>query len=120
MTLNTFLNDEGLIQSTDVCQQSDGKTNFCKELHKYATADNRKGLFCINEADQERITRGRADAFTIHQAKQSSDLYIKLVWRAIAKRIEATDFSASTCSFSEAPAESVFSVYARVLEVNNV
>ena len=45
---------------------------------------------------------------------EASDLYTDLLWAAIRKRLPFTDLTQSTCAFSEAPAEGIFSIYSRV------
>ena len=52
----------------------------------------------------------------MEDAYKASQNYIKLLWSAIRKRVTVTDFSLSPCAYSEAPAESIFSTYARVTE----
>ena len=54
--------------------------------------------------------------FSIIDAKQASELYITQLWKAVRERCKFTDISDSPCSFSEAPAEGIFSVYGHVLE----
>ena len=107
--------DAELIAKTNICQQSNSTTTFCNELYAYVTAEKRRQLFQVLEDPQERVTRGAP--FTMEHAKRASDTYIELLWAAIEKRIATTDLSASPCAFSEAPAESVFSVYSRVNKV---
>ena len=73
---------------------------FSKELSKYLEA---KGdLFKCTEAPYDRNTR--AQTMSIVEARQACDDYI----------LVETDFPVSPCSFSEAPAESIFSTYERV------
>ena len=54
--------------------------------------------------------------FTINDAKDATDRYTDLLWRAIEKRLPYTDLTNSPCAFSEAPAESIFSVFSRVTQ----
>lgn len=74
-----------------------------------------KRYFWTNEEPRERVTRGNVTAkMTIEDAKVISDSYTDNIWRAIEKRLKFTDMSASSCAFSEAPAEGIFSIYERV------
>ena len=66
------------------------------------------------------VSHGRRHQFTastpflIHDAKKASDIYIKRLWELIEKCLVNTDMSESSCVFSEAPAESIFSIYLRI------
>ena len=64
-----------------------------------------------------RVTRLSSSADVVDYMKISVSVikcYIKSLWKNINDRLEFTDIGYST-SFSEAPAESVFSVYERVI-----
>ena len=64
-----------------------------------------------------RVTRLSSSADMVDYMKISVSVikcYIKSLWKNINDRLEFTDIGYST-SFSEAPAESVFSVYERVI-----
>ena len=54
--------------------------------------------------------------FTFEKAQETCNQYINVLWHCIDKRVQKTDFSESQCAFSEASAETVFSVYGRVIE----
>ena len=41
--------------------------------------------------------------------------YIEDLWKFIKKRVDCTDLSESTCAYTEAPAEGIFSIYNRVI-----
>ena len=47
-------------------------------------------------------------------AKDATDKYTDLLWEGVKKRLPYTDLSNSPCAFSEAPAEGIFSIFARV------
>ena len=88
---------------------------FAKELHDYIM--KKEDMFNKEiEEPRERITRHSVEnEFTVEHAKSIVDKYIDALWDAIHKRLEYADLDdLSSCAFSEAPAESVFSVYARV------
>ena len=38
-----------------------------------------------------------------------------MLWKAVADRTTYTDLSESSCSYTEAPAEGIFSIYDRIL-----
>ena len=85
---------------------------FALELFSYIT--NKEDLFTNTEKPHEKLTR--AVNFSIQEAKKTCDDYINVLWQCIEKRVELTDFSPSQCAFSEAAAETVFSIYGRVTE----
>ena len=60
----------------------------------------------------ERVTR--AEKYSIGQARDACDLYTDLLWEAVEKRLPYTDLTNSTCAWSEAAAEGIFSVYGKV------
>ena len=41
-------------------------------------------------------------------------MYSDILWKAIKKRFDYTDMSQSSCAYTEAPAEGIFSVYSKV------
>ena len=71
-------------------------------------------LFIPLEKPQDSHTRG--PAFSMSDAKEACDSYIRVLWKAIQKRVAKTDYSNSPCAFAEAHAESIFSTYGRVTE----
>ena len=85
---------------------------FTKQLHAYVFGE--KELFTETEASQERNTR--APSFTLFSAKEAIDDYTRTLWQCIEKRVKLTDLSDSACVFSEAPAETIFSIYSRVTQ----
>ena len=70
-------------------------------------------MFSDNENPQKRNTR--APTFSISSAKTAAEAYIDALW-SCKKRVQFTDLSNSPCAFSEAPAETVFSIYSRVTQ----
>lgn len=99
-------------ESTNVIMSQDKKC-FSQQLKKYVEA--KREFWATTEEPRERVTRGNtALKMTVEEAKVISDRYTDNLWRATKKRIAYTDLSESPCSFSEAPAEGVFSVYERV------
>ena len=93
------------------------KKGLAHDLYDYI--ESKPDLFNIeNEEPKERVTRHAIEnEFTIDHAKEIADAYTDALWVAINKRLEYADLAdLSSCAFSEAPAESVFSVYARVTD----
>ena len=82
------------------------------ELYSFVMSEK---LFQQTEEPRQRVTRNTASTpFLIHDAKKASDIYIKCFWESIKKRLVNTDMSESSCVFSKAPAESIFSIYSRI------
>ena len=96
----------------DKGEVSTSKTFFSNHLHTYIL--DKKHLFSDIEKPQERNTR--APTFSISSAKRAAEAYIDALWSCIEKRVQFTDLSNSPCAFSEAPAETVFSIYSRVTQ----
>ena len=103
-----FSKDENIMSETNISHEKSHA--FSKELSKYL--EDKGDFFKCTEAPYDRNTR--APTMSIIEARQICDDYILLLWKAIRKRVAETDFSVSPCSFSEAPAESIFSTYGRV------
>ena len=103
-------------ESESYCNVSLTRKGFARELHDYVE-DNLEN-FKITEQPRERSTRNNTEVpFTVAQGKEICDSYTDRLWRAISDRLDYADLDdLSSCAFSEAPAESVFSVYARVTE----
>ena len=98
------------------CNVSLTRKGFARELHDYV--EDNLDNFKITEQPRERSTRNNTEVpFTVAQGKEICDSYTDRLWRAISDRLNYADLDdLSSCAFSEAPAESVFSVYARVTE----
>ena len=104
--IDYLLLDKSLSEQTNICSQSN--KNFCEELHEYLKDND---LFS-NKEGGDRVTR--SSPFTIEDAKIASDMYSDILWKAIKKRLDYTDMSQSSCAYTEAPAEGIFSVYSKV------
>ena len=104
---DTLLTNPDIIEETNICIHSE-KT-FCLELQEYLQKNGE--LFRKPDAF-DRVTR--SDAFTAVDAKKVADRYSEQLWKGIKKRLKFTDLSNSPCSYSEAPAEGIFSVLSRV------
>jgi hypothetical protein len=88
---------------------------FMKDLHKYVKGN--KELFSLEEDPSVRTTRGTAGVpveDTITKMHDIVEDYITSFWLEMRARYDLTDLGAGPTSFSEAPAESVFSVWERV------
>jgi len=88
---------------------------FMKDLHKYVKGN--KKLFSLEEDPSVRTTRGTAGVpveDTITKMHDIVEDYITSFWLEMRARYDLTDLGAGPTSFSEAPAESVFSVWERV------
>ena len=103
-----YLSDKDLIDSTNVMFNS--KKTFVEELNGYT--DQNSSHFVLKDASD--LKRTRSDPFTIDDAVQISDVYIDSLWTAIRSRLSYTDMSESAVAYNEAPAEGIFSTYARV------
>ena len=69
----------------------------------------------LKDDTDERQTRNRVPVEEIIDAKfKVIEKYITKFWKEIKERINYTDLSPGPTSFSEAPAESVFSVWGRI------
>ena len=70
----------------------------------------------ISEPSRERVTRKQTvDKFTVEDAVDIVNSYTDWLWEAVDNRIQYAGLEdMSSCAFSEAPAEGVFSVYQRV------
>ena len=106
--VNYLVNDKSLSENSNVC--TGNSPPFSHVLFNYVC--EKSDLFSKQEHSRERSTR--SDEFSIEDAKDASVSYIKKLWEAIDSRLCFTDISNSPCAFSEAPAESIFSVYANV------
>ena len=96
-------------KDADICY--DREVTFNDVLKSYL--EKKKDLYKKQEEPNERVTR--SVEFSIIDAKQASELYITQLWKAVRERCKFTDISDSPCSFSEAPAEGIFSVNGHVL-----
>ena len=77
--------------------------------------NDRKELFCPEIDPSVRQTRNTSSFDEIvDQAYDTVEDFISKLWLAMRERFEYTDLSVGPTSFSEAPAESVFSVWERV------
>ena len=103
-----YLSDKDLIDSTNVMFNS--MKTFVEELKGYT--DQNSSHFVLKDASD--LKRTCSDPFTIDDAVQISDVYIDSLWTAIRSRLSYTDMSESAAAYSEAPAEGIFSTYARV------
>ena len=70
----------------------------------------------ISDPSRERVTRKQTvDKFTVEDAVDIVNSYTDSLWEAVDNRIQYAGLEdMSSCAFSEAPAEGVFSVYQRV------
>ena len=73
---------------------------FSKVLLEYVK--DKKDLFIPLENPHVRSTR--SSPFSIADAKEACELYIKLLWKSIRKRVAKTDFSNSPVTTREARA----------------
>ena len=104
-----YLSDDTIMAETNISHPKN-PLPFSKVLLEYVK--DKKDLFIPLEKPHDRSTR--SSQFSIADAKKACEIYIKLLWKSIRKRVAKTDFSNSPCAFSEAPAESIFSTYAWV------
>ena len=90
--------------------------HIARDLHKYVT--EKRELLQINEPSRERVMRQQSfDKFTVDDAVKIVDLYTDSLWEAVEKRLQYAGLDdQSSCAYSEAPAEGVFSVYGRVTQ----
>ena len=91
------------------------KNIFMKDLHEYVNKN--KELFSLEEDPSVRTTRRTAGVpvkDTITKMHDIVEDYITSFWLEMRARYDLTDLGAGPTSFSEAPAESVFSVWERV------
>ena len=102
------LSDKDLVASTNVMFNS--KKTFVEELKEYT---NQNSSYFVSK-DASDLKRTRSDPFNIDDAVEISDAYIDSLWTAIRSRLSYTDISESAAAYSEAPAEGIFSTYARV------
>ena len=90
------------------------KNKFIIELQDFVT--EKKALFLLEEDGSVRQTRNTVSVEgVIDSMYQVVEIYISKFWKEMNERIQLTDLSAGPTSFSEAPAESVFSVWSRIL-----
>ena len=90
------------------------KNKFIIELQDFVT--EKKALFLLEEDGSVRPTRNTVSVEgVIDSMYQVVENYISKFWKEMNERIQLTDLSAGPTSFSEAPAESVFSVWSRIL-----
>ena len=86
------------------------------EVKKYVKASPEK--FKVQESEisvrTTRLSRSTELATSILDAKSAINSYINKLWDQVVMRLEYTDTSFCT-SFSEAPVESVFSIYDNVI-----
>ena len=68
-------------------------------------------IFSINEEYEHQT---RSEPYSIAKARKACDQYTDLLWKAVEKRLEFTDLAKSSCAYSKAPAEGIFSIYGRV------
>ena len=102
------LSDKDLVVSTNVMFNS--KKTFVEELKEYT---NQNSSYFVSK-DASDLKRTHSDLFNIDDAVEISDAYIDSLWTAIRSRLSYTDISESAAAYSEAPAEGIFSTYARV------
>ena len=110
MTENSvnYLSDKDLVASTNVMFNS--KKTFVEYLKEYT--DQNSSYFVSKYASD--LKRTHSDTFNINDAVEISDVYIDSIWTAIRSRLSYADLSESDAAYSEAPAEGIFSTYARV------
>ena len=76
-SINYLMSDEVLSESTDISNKE--SEVFCKELYKYV--QGKEELFVVLEEPRDRSTR--APTFSIDEAKEACDSYIKILWECI-------------------------------------
>ena len=68
----------------------------------------------ISKLEEPCEKETRRQPFNIDEAKSASEAYIRMLWKAVADRTTYTDLSESSCSYTEAAVEGIFSIYDRI------
>ena len=94
-----------------MCSSNTSENTFFHELKKFFHVK----WHLISKLEEPCEKETRRQPFNIDEAKSASEAYIRMVWKAMADKTTYTDLSESSCSYTEAPAEGIFSIYDMIL-----
>ena len=90
------------------------KNKFIINLSNFVKT--KREIFLLEPETSARQTRNTVPVQEVVDTMfQVVENYIDNFWTEVNKRIKLTDLSAGNTSYSEAPAESIFSVWARII-----